>query len=277
MRLRPIKATVIACVAALLWSGAAQAQFTNRDGYNEDGTYRVQAEIDPYAWIPATSSTIHFAHPNGGVTINQSTGLPSASQLSSVLNVALMGAALVRYGPFSAGFDLQWVSAIASRDRMIDGTRLTIHTNEALALVRVAPELGYQVVSTEVYDVPISVDARVGFSYDSVGASLNPARAAFTGLSRNDSFTQPFLGLRADIFPTPDWRVELGGMVQGFGVDGGSWGWGASAIVSYLVTSWFDVSLGFRALNTERFGGRNDQRSINLTMYGPLLGVGFRF
>ena len=42
----------------------------------------------------------------------------------------------------------------------------------------------------------------------------------------------------------PGWRA----MAEGFGVDGGVWGWGASALVSYSVTRWLDVTGGIRAL-----------------------------
>jgi hypothetical protein len=76
--------------------------------------------------------------------------------------------------------------------------------------------------------------------------------------------------------------VELGALVQGFGVSGGSWGWGASFLVSYAVTDWMVVTGGIRALKTERIEDNvgplgSGKRSFDLVAYGPLLGVGFRF
>ncbi len=67
-------------------------------------------------------------------------------------------------------------------------------------------------------------------------------------------------------------------MAEGFGVDGGSWGWGASAIASYAMTDWAALSFGFRALSSSRtHDGRVNDGSIDLTAYGPVLGVTFRF
>ena len=43
-------------------------------------------------------------------------------------------------------------------------------------------------------------------------------------------------------------------MAEGFGVNGGVWGWGASALVSYSITRWLDVTGGFRALDSKGRG-----------------------
>jgi hypothetical protein len=270
-------AAIAVVLAALTWCSAAQAQFSARDGYTADGQWRVQTELMPYVWLPATSATAHLGPPDAGRTVSINAGVPSASQLSSVLDAAFMGAGLVRYGPWSVELDMQWINASTTHDRPVPGSLATIRTDEAASLFRIAPGLGLQVVASEIAGVPVSLDARAGFSYDTVGASTNPSRLALHGFSRNSSFVQPWLGLRFDVYPSPSWRIELGALAQGFGIDGGSWGWGASAIVSYLVTDWLDLSLGFRALNTQRFGGRDEQRSLNLTEYGPLIGMGFRF
>jgi len=264
-------------LVALTWSSAARAQFSAREGYTEDGQYRVQVELVPYVWLPATSGTVHLGRPNAGQTVSINAGVPTVSELANVLDAAFIGAGLLRYGPWSAEIDMQWVNASTSHDRPVPGTLTTVHVNEAISLFRVAPGFGYEVVASQVGGVPVSLDARAGFSYITTGASADPGHLALPGFSRDQDFVQPWLGLRFDIYPSPSWRIELGGLGQGFGIDGGSWGWGASAFVSYLVTNWIDVSLGFRALNTQRFRGRDEQRSLNLTEYGPLLGVGFRF
>ena len=49
-------------------------------------------------------------------------------------------------------------------------------------------------------------------------------------------------------------------MAEGFGVNGGVWGWGASALVSYSITRWLDVTGGFRALEFE--GSRQRFRPV---------------
>lgn len=66
----------------------------------------------------------------------------------------------------------------------------------------------------------------------------------------------------------------------GFGANGGSWGWNADLRVSDLVTSWFDISGGVVALETnkpETGGLSNVSRSVHLLTYGPVFAMGFRF
>ena len=74
---------------------------------------------------------------------------------------------------------------------------------------------------------------------------------------------------------------EFGALIQGFGIQGGSWGWGASGIASYALTDWAALSFGARAVETERYGlGRTEfgeRRSMSLVTYGPVVGVSFRF
>lgn len=59
---------------------------------------------------------------------------------------------------------------------------------------------------------------------------------------------------------------------------GGSWGWGVTASATWAATRWLNLVDAFRALNSSRFGDVSQKiRSINLTAYGPALGVSFTF
>ena len=64
------------------------------------------------------------------------------------------------------------------------------------------------------------------------------------------------------------------------GVDCGVFGWNARAAVSYLITHWVDVTLGYKAIRTRRnegAGPRGENRSLDLLSYGPVLAFGLRF
>jgi hypothetical protein len=126
--------------------------------------------------------------------------------------------------------------------------------------------------------VPTTLDARAGFSVFTWDASAHFEGSPFRGISVSDTFVQPWLGFRADFYPWRDWRFELGAMAEGFGVNGGVWGWSASALVSYSITRWLDVTGGFRALNSKGRGNGSGpfKRSIDFTGYGPVLGFGLR-
>jgi hypothetical protein len=272
-------------VFAGLASGPVQAQFfSNKDGYAADGSSRLQVELDPYAWWPGLGGSVHFASP---LVANRSsgdfnTGLVSPSLIANTLHAAVIGAGIMRYGPFSAEMDLQYFSVSDSKNLFTGPAGDVFRVKTAVELVRVAPGVGYQVYTGDVFGIPTSVDARVGFAYIATSETFT-GESALTGRSSSisTSFVQPWLGTRADLILTPRWRVELGGLVQGFGVDGGSWGWGASGAVSYAINDWATINLGARALETQRFGlgitSFGQRRSLSLVSYGPILGVGFRF
>ena len=272
------------CLAASVSPPARAQYFSNRDGYTSTGAYRVQVELDPYLWWPGFTGSVNYATPiaNTRLPTAFNSGLLSPSDIAHILHAAFIGDGLVRYGPYSAEMDLQYVSVSQSQDLPSGPLGGSFRIKSALQLLRVAPGVGYQVYAGNVYGIPTSVDARVGFSFFTTWQSYTGEEdLAGRSSSNNTSFVQPWLGLRADFIPAPRWRIELGGLVQGFGVDGGSWGWGASGAISYAVNEWFSVNLAARALNTERLGFGGDtlgvRRSLHITTYGPIFGVGFRF
>ena len=266
----------------LLASPAAQAQlFSVNDGYADDGTYRVQAEVSPYLWLPAVAGSVHFASPRLG-TRDFNSGFPTAAELKEALHAAFMGSGLVRYGPWSAEIDIQYIDASTSSTLATGPLGRVFRVNTGLSLVRVAPGLGYKVYAGDAVGVPVMVDARAGFAYLATDTTLEGEGPLGGGGTSDNSFVQPWLGLRATFVPAPRWRIELAGLVQGLGVENGSWGWGASVVGSYAVTRLIDLDLGFRALNNDRGKGStdlsgSDGRSFSTTAYGPIAGITFRF
>ena len=277
----------MAFLAALAVAVPARAQyFSNRDGYTDAGGYRVQVEIDPYLWLPATSGNVDFARSDvsNHISGDFSTEVPTLQKLANVLHFSFMGAGIVRYGPYFGEIDLQYINASQSQTlRTGPLGEHSLRVNLGAEITRVAPGIGYTVYSGNLGSVPTYVDARAGFAYFSSSTTLKGEDRLQGEASVSGDFVQPWLGARIGFVPTPRWRVELGALVQGMGVDGGSWGWGASAVASYAFTSWLSADLGFRALNTDNrdFGGSrtagDSARTMNITAYGPLAGIGLRF
>ncbi len=261
--------------------GRAQAGVSVQDGFAPDGSPQWHFELVPYAWIPATSSTITLGR---GASVNVSQGMPSVSQVTSRLTGAFMGNALARYGAWSGELDFQWVSATAGKSLPPDILGTSRSLNVDGSLVRVAPGFGYQVYKRSVGRIPTTVDARVGFAWFQASESLSVDRTGplgrqrVTTVSDSSSFAQPWVGARAAIYPWPRWRFEAGALLQGFGVDGGSWGWGASATATWAANDWLNLMGGYRALKTDRIAGSSRViQSIKLTEYGPMIGAGFTF
>jgi len=267
-----------------LWIDAAHAQyFSNHDGFTDSGGYRIQTELMPYLWLPATSGKVGFSRQaiNNRFSGGFSSAVPSASQLADSLHFSFMGAGVMRYGPYSTELDMQYVNGSQSKDiptRIGPGLRGKIYAS----YFRIAPGLGYQVYSGDIIGIPASADARIGFAYFTYNASLKGEGRLAGEVKSNGDFVQPWLGGRMDFVPSPRWRIELGALVQGLGVENGSWGWEASLIGSYAFNDWLSGDLGFDALSSERESGNRDTsaseaRTLELTAYGPVFGVSLRF
>ncbi len=266
-------------IALILSAGPALAQFSPRDGYAPDGSYRVQVELTPYLWLPATSGTASIGGEFRGRDFSFHSGPPSVADLAHSLHGAILGDGLVRYGPWSFELDTQWISAFHSSTFQLTAAGPGGSVKDTAKLFRIAPGLGYQVYSGAVAGIPTTIDARAGFSVFSWDVTAKIEQSPLSGVDASNSFVQPWAGFRADFYPWRDWRFELGGMAEGFGVDGGVWGWGASALVSYSILKWLDVTGGIRALASLGRGNQSGaiKRSLDITAYGPVVGFGFRF
>lgn len=268
-------------LCALLAVSPARANFYSpKDGYGPGGSYQVNVEVTPYVWLPATD-TKYSLGPTGGVSGSISTGVPTAAELKNSLHGAFMGYTLVRYGPWSAELDFDWIDASGGSSTVTPAGQ-TVHLSISTSVFRIAPGFGYQVFNGSVGSVPVTVDARAGLAVLIWNASFSSEQNLLGSAGNGRTFVQPWLGTRIDIYPAPRWRLDLAGAVQGFGVDGGSWGWGALASVGYGVTDWLTITGGFRALKSSRSEevtgtDLSATRSIDTIAYGPVLGIGFRF
>jgi len=278
-----VRLLAVAGLAVALLGGPASAQFAgNSDGFAPDGTPRMQVELSPYVWLPDSNVKISLG-PRGNINGDLisggvDTGVPNSTSLNDTLHPSFMGLGLLRYGPWSAELDLDWVSASGTKE-VIGPLGNWRGLTSSVTLFRTAPGVGYEVFKGEVGGIPVTADARVGFAVFSWTEKLT-SEIFPTGVNTNGTFVQPWLGTRVSFYPGTDWRIEIGALGQGFGVDNGSWGWGASAMVAYSVTSRMDVTGGFRAINTSRNNPGAlgvETRKLDVTSYGPLVGVGFRF
>ncbi len=282
MRSVPV-AILLAGLFCILMPQAARAAVSPDDGYAPDGTSQWHFELAPYAWLPATSAHIKLGN---GASANINAGIPTVSDLRNVLTGVFMGYGLARYGPWSAELNIDYLSASQTKGLPpgpleLIGRSLDISTS----FVRVAPGFGYEVYRGALGPVPTTLDARIGFSYFTQSTTLDLSRFGPQGqrlpvstLDNSSSFVQPWLGFRASIYPWPRWRFQLMASVQGLGVDGGAWGWGAGVYATWAATKWLNLIAGFNALNSQGRGGAGAViRSIDFTQYGPVLGLSFTF
>lgn len=274
---------ILAACALAAAAAPARAEVSANDGFGADGSYKWHFELAPYMWVPATSAHVELGN---GASASVNAGMPTVSQLQKGLTGAFMGAGLVRYGPWSMQINIDYIAASQTKSLPpgplnLVGRSLNVNTS----LVRVAPGFGYEVYRGPVASIPTTVDAQLGFAYFTDSTTLRLSRFApdgrqlfVTSVDASTSFVQPWMGFRASIYPWPRWRFQLTSMVSGFGVAGGSWGWGAGVNASWAATKWVNLIAGFNALGSGGRGGSGDVvRSVRFIEYGPVLGVSFTF
>ena len=117
-----------------------------------------------------------------------------------------------------------------------------------------------------------SIDLLGGFRHWSVRAAVDVPLA---GVSRSpqETFTDPILGIRANVPLSPRWSLVGYADVGGFGVGSDStWQW--LATFNYQPGERWVFSAGLRQLNVDyRDGGTR----VDVTLAGPLIGASWRF
>ena len=147
-----------------LAASPARAQFTNHDGVAADGSYRVQVELTPYAWVPALAASASFGNRrDSSGSVN--TGIPSISKIADTLTGVFMGYGLVHYGPYFVDVDIQAIGAGQSRDFPVGPRGSLVRLNGSVDVTRVAPGIGYTVYSGDVGGIPASLDVRAGAAW----------------------------------------------------------------------------------------------------------------
>ena len=277
------KITAVAALGLLLCgASSAEAAVSPQDGFSPSGAPEWHFNLVPYLWLPSTSAEIVLGN---GAQVDIDKGAPTLSEIFSVLQGAFLGASLARYGRWSAVLDIQYVSVSQNTGLPALVPGVTRNLDLDVSVVRVAPGIGYQLYNGHMSSSPATLDGRVGFSWLQTDESLKLSQTGPAGntrisdLSASNGFVQPWVGLEGAVYPSERWRLELGVMVQGFGVSDGSWGWGASAVATWAANDWLNLVFGYRALNTERERPQSAViRSLpNLTSYGPVAGIGFSF
>ena len=140
----------------------------------------------------------------------------------------------------------------------------------------ISPGIGYRLYASD----KVGFDARVGFSYLYLNVNANFEHDPHGGASRTVDYVQPWIGERFTWLLTPKLRFEDRLALTGLGADGDRMGWSAYGGISYLVTKWFDVTLGYngsQTSNTQPTGPMGQDRSTSVLTYGPVAAMGFRF
>jgi hypothetical protein len=265
-------ATAALCASAALSPAiAADEGFSSQEGFTANGTPEWRFELAPYLWLPTTSVNLNL-----GALPDKSASIPVGNILSHFTG-GFMGEGIARYGNWAGEMNLFWISVGKNKDFTIpdsDGDTANVRLHSGMFAI--SPGIDYRIDHSD----KLALDARVGFTYFTANASAHLQDSPGSGVSRSADFAQPWIGERLSYFPSPKWRLVNTLALTGLGADGGRMGWNGTIAASYLVNSWFDLSVGYRAVQTYKSqpdGPMGQNLSVNILDYGPVLSGGFRF
>jgi opacity protein-like surface antigen len=249
MEITAMKRTTLACLCALAASPAAA----------QDGGWNFSAT--GYLWLPATKTTADTAFGEVESTL-------SASDAISDLEFGFMGSVAAQRDRWSLIGDLIYtdVSVNSSTPRGLLFEKGRIDTEVTI----VSGFAAYRVAETEQAAFDIAGGFRL-FSVD-VDGRLQNAALPTENFGGSETWVVPLIGARA-IFPFADrWTGTFSGDFGGTGSDDQTWQ--ALGRLDYAINENWSAVLAYRYLTFDKSIGGSD---TTIEMYGPALGVSYRF
>ena len=247
---------------------------------------RWQFQVLPYLWLPAldasadlTLSRLDTARTRdiGPVSLSADT---NPDNYLSDLDMAFMLMGEARQGPWSIYTDLLYTSFgdKATNVRNVTGpegflsTEISRSARTELSATVWTLAGGYRAVERE----NLELDLMGGFRYLTMDSDLKLTLQGADGrfyhahkVSLDQDVWDGVIGLRGRVlFPGSDWYLPF---YADLGSGGSNWTWQAMLGVGYRF-DWGEVTLAYRALGYDF--SKND---ADMTLYGPGLGVGFRW
>jgi len=240
-----------------------------------EGSDKWQYEFTIYGWFPSIDGKLKYEVPpdNGdevGVDI---------SQILDSLNFIFMGIFETRKNKLSFGLDLIYLDLSNSKSTDITigpdaGESLSVTAGLGLESWVVTGVAGYDLVQTKksrmaviggVRYLDLSADLDLSISIEDMPENPPPA-----SLSGSDDFWDGIVGIRGAFMLNENWYIPYYGDI---GAGDSNLTWQLFAGIGYMF-HWGDIRLGYRYLEYDQ---DDDKFLQDLKLYGPVLGLGFRF
>lgn len=219
-----------------------------------------QVDLTPYLWLISADGTAQL----GGVKLPVSI---SFGDLFKRLNIAGMLEMQARWERWLVMIDGRYASLTDGKDPSYDLDQATVEF-----------AVGRRVWSRPLGDPSegraLGVDLFAGGRWWWTEQTFKIAGLKLRG---DDTWIDPILGgrVRADL--TPRWIGEIGADFGGFGA-ASDFTWNVLGQVGYRLTPRWTAELGFRALGVDFRNGAGAAFFLaDLTYWGPVLGIGYRF
>ena len=223
------------------------------------------ARLTIYGWLPGVNADITGRNRDR----SESESL-SVNDLLQSLQFAAFATGEVRYERIGALVDFIYTDLSSTRTAPGRfGTEITGDIDTILATTA----LTYRAYEAERLDVDLLAGARVVYSGVRLKTQRDRPRGIERSVSTYETWVDPLFGARIGYAITDRWQATAMGNVGGFGI-GSEFAWEAYGGVSYAFTKSIQGELGFRYLSIDY---QSDRTKLDLQLYGPALGVTFRF
>lgn len=262
-----IKGTTLAAVTLLLLSFVTNAAAQEVDKW--------QYEFTIYGWLPSIDGTLKYSVPPGsGSNVSVDT-----SDILDSLNFVFMGTFEAQKNKLSLGLDLIYMDLSNSTSSTINigpGPGVPVSVNAGLGLKSwvVTGIVGYDVAHTEKNRMAViggfrylDLSADTDIALSGPGPFPNPPPARVSG---SNDFWDIIIGFKGAYMLNEKWYIPY---YADIGAGQSNLTWQLYAAIGYKF-NWGNIRLGYRYLEYDQ---DDDKLLQDLKLYGPLLGVGFRF
>ncbi|MGB6976743.1 MAG: hypothetical protein WBE18_04735 [Gammaproteobacteria bacterium] len=250
---------LICLITALCCSNYAFADLETRP---DDGWHFL---IAPYGWASSVE---------GDATVKNRTShihVPFRKILKYI-DFAAEAHVEAGYGPLTLMIDPTYLKLSKDVNARLLNTQFTINAHLVSEVTLIDGGVFYRILSTgPATPEYASLELLGGARYLNVSNTLTFARISST-LSTNIQLTAPIVGARLKYDPTPRAHLWLRGDVGGFGVDNVKSTWSSTVGFAYTVYPHIDLGVAYRVLDIH-FTTPNS--TMNVLMYGPMIGIGF--
>jgi hypothetical protein len=228
-----------------------------------------QYEFTIYGWLPSLDGTMKYdVPPADGDNVSL-----DVSDLLDSLNFVFMGTFVAQKNKLSYAADLIYmdVSNSTSTDITIgpgEGEPVGGHAGLGLKTWVVTGHVGYDVMQTDKARMAVLGGVR----YLDLSADLNYTIGAepTNYLSGSEDFWDFIVGIKGSVMLNENWYIPY---YADIGTGDSEMTWQLYAGIGYMF-SWGDIRLAYRYLEYDQ---DDDKLIQDLKLYGPQIGIGFRF
>lgn len=233
-----------------------------------------QYELTIYGWLPSIDGTLkHDVPPDSGSSVSV-----DASDILDSLNFVFMGIFEARYNKLSFAADLIYMNVSNSKSTNITlgpghGVPLSVSGGLALETWVVTGTVGYDMVQTDKARMAVIGGVRYLDLSSDVDIAINgplPPTPPPAHLSGSEDFWDGIVGVKGAYMLGKNWYIPY---YADIGTGQSNLTWQLYAAIGYMF-QWGDIRLGYRYLEYDQ---DDDKVVQDLKLYGPVLGVGFRF